>query len=328
MRVAIFGAGAVGSFLGARLALSGTDVVVFARGSQADTIASAGGILLKDSHGERRAKVTLARSAESAGPVDAVFVTTKGHHHADAARAIAPLLTRDQPVVFAANGIPWWYGLNVALPGVTPDNDPALATLDPDGDLRRIVGVERAVGCVVHSPNSVDAPGTVSNKMEPNRFLLGAVDPARQATLKPLVAAIEAAGIVSAIDAPIRTVIWRKLMYTMCMGPIAALTGLRNGQIRSDPDLQTMLAGMSQEGVALAAAHGSTVSGEFQIPATGPIAQHKQSMLQDVEKGARVEFHPIVSVPRAYAHAAGLPCPYLDAVATLLHGKLMGLEQL
>jgi 2-dehydropantoate 2-reductase len=107
MRVAIFGAGAVGSLIAARLALTGNDVVVFARGAHADVMA-AGGLILRDAQGERRAKVRLARTAAEAGPVSAIIVTTKGHHHCDAVQAIAPLLTGDQPVVLAVNGIPWW----------------------------------------------------------------------------------------------------------------------------------------------------------------------------------------------------------------------------
>ena len=324
MRVAIFGAGAVGSLIAARLALAGNDVVVFARGAHADVMAT-GDLILRDAQGERRAKVRLARTAAEAGPVSAIIVTTKGHHHCDAVQAIAPLLTGDQPVVFAVNGIPWWYGINVRLPGVDPTHDPARRTMDPGGEIGRIVGY-RAVGAVIGSPNTIEAPGIVVNRTERNALVLGAVDSTFAPMLAPLAAVLRDAGIDPGTGAPIREEIWRKLMYTMCMGPIACLTGLRNGEIRTDPNLIAILDRLSAEGVALARAHGCDPPARIVIPAAGPIAGHKQSMAQDLERGRPVEYQPIVGLPRAYAHAAGVPCPTLDLIAALLEGRLKALD--
>lgn len=152
-----------------------------------------------------------ARTAAESGPVAAVIVTTKGHHHCDAARAIAPLLTGDQPVVFAVNGIPWWYGMNVRLPGINPANDPARRTMDPDGEIGRIVA-HRAVGAVIGSPNTLEAPGVVVNRTERNALVLGAVDPAFAPMLEPLAGALRDAGIDPGTGRPIRDEIWRQLM--------------------------------------------------------------------------------------------------------------------
>lgn len=328
MRIAVFGAGAVGSLMAARLGLAGNDVTVFARGAHADAIAERGHIVLKDIRGEHHARVRLARTAAEAGPVDAILVTTKGHQHVEAARAIAPLLTADQPVAFAVNGLPWWYGANVALPGVDPARDPARLTLDPDGEIGRLIGIPRTVGAVIHSPNTIEAPGVVANRTEQNALVLGAVEPAFEPRLAPLRQALRAAGIDSSEDRPIRTEIWKKLMYTMCMGPMASITGLRNGQIRSDRDLIAILEKVSAEGVTIARAHGQPIDFKIEIPATGAIVNHKQSMLQDVERGRRPEYEPIIGLPRAYAHAAGIPCPTIDAMASLLKGKLAAADLL
>jgi 2-dehydropantoate 2-reductase len=309
--------------MAARLSLAGNDVVVFARGAHAEAIA-ANGLLLRDPEGERCARVRLARAAGEAGPVDAVIVTTKVHHHVQAARAIAPLLTADQPVVFAVNGIPWWYGTNIKLPGVDSANDPARRTLDPEGEIGRLVGIHRTVGAVITSPNTIEAPGVVANRAEQNALILGAVDAAFAPRLAPLAAALHGAGIDPGRGTPIRQEIWKKLMYTMCMGPIACLTGLRNGEIRSDSGLAEIVDRLSLEGLAIARAHGCDVPDRIVIPATGPIAEHRQSMAQDLDRGRPVEFEPIVGLPQAYAHAAGIPCPTLDMLSTLLRGRLIG----
>ena len=110
------------------------------------------------------------------------------------------------------------------------------------------------------------------------------------------------------------------------MGPIACLTGLRNGEIRTDPNLVSILDRLSTEGVALARAHGCDPPARIAIPAVGPIAGHKQSMAQDLERGRPVEYQPIVGLPREYAHAAGVPCPTLDLIAALLEGRLKALD--
>ncbi len=208
MRIAVFGAGAVGGLMEARLSLAGHDVAVFARGAHAEAMAR-NGLILKDPRGEHRAKVRVAATAADAGPVDAIIVTTKGHHHRAAARAIAPLLTGRQPVVFAVNGLPWWYGANVALPGVDPACDPGLQALDPDGEIRRLIGISRTIGAVIHSPNTIDAPGVISNRTDQNKLLLGAIDPAGQASVAPLAAALAEAGIDPGAGEPIRLQIWR-----------------------------------------------------------------------------------------------------------------------
>jgi 2-dehydropantoate 2-reductase len=309
--------------MAARLALAGNDVVAFARGAHAEAIA-ANGLLLRDLTGERRARVGLARTPAEAGPVDAVIVTTKGHQHRDVGPTLAPLLTGEQPVVFAVNGIPWWYGQNVGLPGIDPANDPAQRALDPTGDLVRIVG-NRVVGGVLNSPNAIEAPGVVVNRTEQNVLQLGAVYPEFAPRIAPLAEALRAAGIDPGKGAPIRTEVWRKLMYTMCMGPLAALTGLTNGGIRGDPGLVAILEQMAGEGLALARAHGCDFPDGITFPSLGANASHMQSMGQDVMRGRPVEFMPIVGLPRAYAHAAGIACPALDMLTALLAGKLRGM---
>ena len=325
MRIAIFGAGAVGGCLAARLSLAGEDVVVFARGDHGDAIRERGLILRDEIDGEQHApNVRLAASAAEAGPVDAVIVSTKAHHQADAARAIAPLLDGDQPVVFAANGIPWWYGANIDLPGVTPATDPARLALDPDGDISRLVALDRVIGCVIFSPNKIVEPGIIENKASVNRFELGAVDAAGDKHMPRLMAAFAKTGLRVTCDEPIRVPLWRKLQFSMCIAPLAALTGLTNGQLHGDEDICRLIKNMEREGLALASAHGIALEEAPGVPGAGLAPNHKNSMLQDVERGVRVEFEPAVGLLGRYAHAAGIATPSLDTVAALLKAKLTG----
>lgn len=325
MRIAVFGAGAVGGCLAARLSLAGEDVVVFARGEHGAAIRQRGLILRDEINGEQHAaNVRLAATAAEAGPVDAVIVATKAHHQADAARAIEPLLDGDQPVVFAANGIPWWYGANVDLPGVTPATDPARLMLDPDGDISRIVSLDRVIGCVIFSPNKIVEPGIIENKASVNRFELGAVDAAGEVHVPKLLAAFEPTGLPVSGGEPIRIPLWRKLQFSMCIAPLAALTGLTNGQLHADDGICRLIKDMEREGLAIASAHGIELEPAPGVPGAGLAPNHKNSMLQDVERGVRVEFEPAVGLLGRYAQAAGIATPSLDTVAALLKAKLTG----
>lgn len=325
MRIAIFGAGAVGGCLAARLSLAGEDVVVFARGDHGAAIQRRGIILRDEINGEQHApNVQWAATAAQAGPVDAVIITTKAHHQADAARAIAPLLDRDQPVVFAANGIPWWYGSNIDLPGVTPATDPARRALDPNGDIARLVSLDRVIGCVIFSPNKIVEPGIIENKASVNRFEIGAVDSAGAAHVPRLLAAFEASGLPVSGSEPIRLPLWRKLQFSMCIAPLAALTGLTNGELHADENICRLIKAMEQEGLDIASAHGIHLEPSPGVPGAGLAPNHKNSMLQDVERGVRVEFEPAVGLLGRYAQAAGIATPSLDTVATLLKAKLTG----
>jgi 2-dehydropantoate 2-reductase len=322
MRIAVFGAGAIGGHLAARLSLAGCDVVVFARGAHGEAIASRG-LIVRDEAGEHHAKgVRLARTAAEAGPVDLVMITTKAHHQGDAARAIAPLIGDGQSVVFISNGIPWWYGAGIDLPGVKRADDPALRVLDPDGDISRHVPLANVVGAAIYAPGRIAEPGVIQCGARGNELWLGTPDETQSHRLEPLIAALKGAGIGAKTDLSIRQYIWIKMHTTLCMAPTSALTGQTYGEIYEDEGMLELIKAIEAEGLAVADAHGFHLEPFKGLPAGGVVPGHKNSMLQDVERGARVEFEPIVEVPRLYARAAGLPCPTLDTVATLLKAKL------
>ena len=332
MKIAIFGAGAIGSYLAGKLSLVGAEITVFARGDHGRAMAE-NGLTLADHTGTFQVDVSVATSAGDVGEVDAVLVTTKNHHHKDIVQHILPVLDGDVPVVFAVNGLPWWYGAGQEFPGIPGDRDPAQAILDPDNVLTQGVGAARTVGCVVYSSNTIEEPGLVRNGMEVNRYYLSALDAAMEARITPLKALFAKAGILGEdtsedpgentgdTGSSIRQRIWQKLVYSMSLAPVATLTELTNGQMRDNEALMSLMRKVGQEGAAIAAAHGYTVVPDLKLPGGGRIANHRQSMLQDALLGRRIEFEPMVSLPLLYGRAAGVSCPMLETIAVLLRAK-------
>ena len=319
MRICVFGAGAVGGHFAAQLAASGHEVGVIARGAHLAAMRAHGLTLLK---GERRisGKVQATQDPREIGPVDYVIVTLKATGLPDFADAAAPLLGKDTAVVFAQNGIPWWYaqGLSAARP-----KPPDLSALDPGGKLARAVAPERVVGSVVYSANEVVAPGVVqSNAPERNVLVLGEPDDRPSARLRVLAAALEKSEIQAPIETDIRRSVWAKLVINLWSSSIGVVTGGTVRENRADPALDALRPIMYAEGRAIAAAHGVSTEGAPLPPAPpsgGP--QHKTSMLQDYEQGRPMEVAAILMAPLWFARAAKVPVPTLETVIALAAHK-------
>ncbi|HEX9184647.1 MAG TPA: 2-dehydropantoate 2-reductase [Burkholderiales bacterium] len=319
MRICVFGAGAVGGHVAAQLAASGHEVSVIARGAQLAAIRAHGVTLLK---GERRitGRVQAAQDPREIGQVDYVIVTLKATSLPDFADAAAPLLGKDTPVVFAQNGIPWWYalGLSAARPAA-----PDLSALDPGGKLARAIAPERVVGSVVYSANEVVSPGVVrSNAPERNVLVLGAPDDRPSARLRVLAAALEKSEIQAPVESDIRRSVWAKLVINLWSSSIGVVTGGTVRENRADPALEALRPVMQGEARAIAAAHGVNTEGAPlppQQPSGGP--QHKSSMLQDYEQGRPMEVAAILMAPLWFARAAQVPAPTLETVIALAAHK-------
>ena len=173
MRICVFGAGAVGSHFAVRLALAGHDVSCVMRGAHLDAV-KANGLTLRVGNGEFKAKVRASSDPAALGRQDAVICTLKATGLPSLADGLQPLLGEDTAVVFAQNGVPWWYDI-----GLSPRHPPVpdLAFLDPGGRLRAAIPKQLIVGGVVFSSNEVVAPGVVANlSPERNRLLIGECD--------------------------------------------------------------------------------------------------------------------------------------------------------
>lgn len=311
MRICIFGAGAVGSHFAVRLALSGHDVSCVMRGPHLEAV-KANGLTLRVGDAEFSARVRASDDPAALGPQDIVISTLKATGVAALATGLKPLLRDDTAVVFAQNGIPWWYDIGLSADHPPP---PDLGFLDPSGHLRSAVAKDRIIGGVVFSSNEVVAPGFVANlSPDRNMLLVGECDDRASTRIERLRAALTGASIQSPPVANIRETIWTKLLTNMSMSVLCLLTGQTARGVRDEPALQDIIPRLLDE--ANGVAH-SCFPGVKRVTRSGPAPDHKPSILQDYELGRAMEIDVLVRAPAAFARAAGLATPMLDMLAAL-----------
>ena len=318
-RICVFGAGAIGGHLAAKLAAAGHDVSVVARGANLAAMRSQG-VALREGAGPG-ARVIAGRVRASDRPADlgaqdVVFVTTKATALAAFAAAAAPLVDPGTAFVFVQNGIPWWYaqGIDSKPRGARP-RPPDLSRLDPGGALAKAIAPGRVIGGVVYSSNNLAEPGVVVNYSEGrNMLVVGETDDRPSERIAALRALLSAAELHSPPAADIRQSVWDKLLInfgsTLCV-PL----GEPISTVMNDPALRPVRERLLAEGRAIARAHGISFDGVPRRPGGAQAATaHKPSMLQDYEIGRPMEVDAILAVPCAFARAAGVDVPTLEAL--------------
>jgi 2-dehydropantoate 2-reductase len=311
MRICVFGAGAVGGHLAVRLALAGHDVSCVMRGPHLEAT-KARGLTLRVGDATFAAKVRASDDPATLGPQDIVISTLKATGLAALATGLPPLLGDDTAVVFALNGIPWWYDLGLPAQHRPP---PDLGFLDPGGRLRAAIPKERIIGGVIYSSNEVIEPGVVANlSLDRNRLMVGEYDDRPSERIAQLRSVIAAASFESPDVPQIRETIWSKLLTNMSLSVLCLLTGLTARAVRDDPALADILPRLLDEANSI----GQSCYPEVR-PATrtGPAPDHKPSILQDYELGRAMEIDVLVRAPAAFARVAGLSTPMLDMMAAL-----------
>ena len=311
MRICVFGAGAVGSHFAVRLALAGHEVSCVMRGPHLQAV-KANGLTLRVGSGEFKAKVKASDDPAELGPQDVVISTLKATGLASLAAGLQPLLGEGTAVVFAQNGIPWWYDI-----GLSPTHPPVpdLAFLDPGGRLRAAIPKARIIGGVVFSSNEVIAPGVAANlSPERNRLLIGECDDRSSERIVQLRTALNDASIDSPEVAQIRETIWSKLLTNMSMSVLCLLTGQTARAVRDDAALADVVPRLLDEANSVAQSCFPEVK---RVTRSGPAPDHKPSILQDYELGRAMEIDVLVRAPAAFARTAGLPTPMLDMMAAL-----------
>jgi 2-dehydropantoate 2-reductase len=302
MRICVFGAGAVGGHLAARLAASGHEVSVLARGAHLEAMRASGVQLI---HGD---EIIHGRvNTQPTGAQDAVFVTLKANMLGVFADAAAPLLGPDTVVVFAQNGIPWWYAPH------------------PDERLRSAVAMHNVAGGVVYSANEVVEPGVIRNFVPGNNMLvIGSPDRRDSQRLRELRAALEEAGMSSPAPEDIRQSVWAKLAQNVGNASLCLLAERSIGEVMADAELAELNRRAKAETAAIAAALGVDIARAPQRPSGGHVSGalgHKPSLLQDYERGRPMEIEALLVAPLAMARAAGVSTPTLDVLIPLAARK-------
>jgi 2-dehydropantoate 2-reductase len=311
MRICVFGAGAVGSHMAVRLALAGHEISCVMRGPHLEAV-KARGLTLRVDDSEFSARVNASDNPVALGRQDFVISTLKATGLNSLATGLQPLLRDDTAVVFAQNGIPWWY--EFGLPPHHPP-PPDLSFLDPGRALRTTVSTDRIIGGVIFSSNEIMAPGVVENlSLDRNMLLLGECDDRPSARIEQLRAALAEAGFQSPPVPRIREAIWTKLLTNMSMSVLCLLTGQTARAVREDPALREVVPRLLEEADSIARSCFPDVQ---RATRSGPAPNHKPSLLQDYELGRAMEIDVLVRAPAAFARAAGLSTPMLDMMAAL-----------
>ncbi|GIZ52316.1 2-dehydropantoate 2-reductase [Noviherbaspirillum aridicola] len=314
MKIAVYGFGAVGGLIGARLALAGCEVTAIARGGTLEALRTHGARLqLQD--GTRTAALRATADPASAGTQDLVILAVKATALPEVAAAIAPLIGPRTTILTAMNGVPWWFfgAHEGTLAGAR------LQSLDPDGALLQAIPVAQVVGCVVHLSSTCPEPGVVRPGFG-NRLILGEPAGGRSGRVESLCTLLGKAGFEAEASADIRTDIWYKLWGNMTMNPVSALTGATADRILDDPLLRGFCLAAMAEAAAIGARIGCpiTQSGDDRIAVTRKLGAFKTSMLQDAEAGKPLEIDALVGAVREIGELTGVPTPNIDALLGLV----------
>ena len=322
MKICIFGAGAIGGYLGVLLERAGCEVSMIARGAHLDAMRSRGVVLQMDGQ-EHHASPRCTDDPAELGPQDYVFICLKAHSIPGVVDRIQPLLGNDTSIVTAVNGIPYWY---FHRHGGSLENS-TLESVDPGGQQWRILGPERAIGCVVNPATEVVEPGVIKH-VYGNKLPIGEPSGERTERVIRLASVMEEAGLKAPVLDNIRDEIWLKLWGNLCFNPISALTGATLDQITHDPDTRALARCMMLEAKEIGDRLGICfrVDVERRINGAGAVTGHKTSMLQDLERGRPMEIDALVTVIRELGMLVSVPTPTINAVLALVRqrGRVAG----
>jgi 2-dehydropantoate 2-reductase len=317
MKIAIFGAGAVGGHLAVQLHQTGADVSVVARGAHLSAI-QANGLTVKSNGQTLNARLPATDKAEELGPQDYVIITLKANALPAAAAEIAKLMGPQTTLVTSSNGIPYWYFYGLG----SPWRDHVVESVDPGGRLWHLLPPQQVVGCIVFHAAEVIAPGVIEHTYS-NRFSLGEPDGKKSARTEALSQILSQAGLKAPICANIRDELWLKLWGNLAFNPMSALTGLTVDRLTSRPDLRGTARAMMEEAARVAEALGTSfaMSIDERINLTGGVGAHKTSMLQDLERGRPMEIDALLGAVVELGRLTGKSMPQCEAMLALIRGR-------
>lgn len=318
MRWAIFGAGAIGTWVGAALAQSGQDATLVARGAHLEALQAHGARLRHPDGTEEHVPVRAVAPNETAqvGEVDVVVLTVKAHGLVDAAPDVAPLLGPETVLVAAQNGIPWWW-----------DRDRPIEAVDPGGALSAALPPERALGAVVYLGGAVPEPGVVAISPEAG-LVLGEPDGALSDRLERVAEGLERAGFPVRRSEAIRREVWTKMMGNAAFNLMSVLTRAGIGTMATDPGVAPLVERTMADVLEIAGPDRPQISIAERLAISARLGDHKPSTLQDLEAGKRLELDALGAAVVELADRAGVEAPTLRAVYALadLQARRLGLR--
>jgi len=310
MRFFIAGAGAIGAYVGARMAQAGFDVTLFARGPHLRAM-HGHGVQVKSIEGDFVARPKIVSSVEDVEPPDVVFLGVKAHGLPQLVPQLRPVLGPDTTVVSTQNGIPWWYfqGFGGDWEGLR------LERVDPGGVISSAIEARRVVGSIVYFSTEITAPGVVQH-IEGNRISLGEPDGARSERCRRIADALIASGLRCPVTTHIRQEIWVKVLGNASFNPVSALTRATLVQMVRDPEVCSLIRNIMQEVEAVSRRLGMElpVSIDQRIAGAEKVGEHKTSMLQDLEAGRSMELEALVGAVVELGERVGLPMSYTRTV--------------
>jgi 2-dehydropantoate 2-reductase len=318
MKLCVFGAGAIGGLMAAKLAAKGdVEVTVIARGPHLAAMQSKG-LTLRSEGQETVIPVRAVASADEAGPQDYVLVTLKAHSLPGAAKQMQPLLGPETAIVSAVNGIPWWYFHK--HPG--PQEDQRVRSVDPDGQVWELLHPSRAIGCIVYPAAEVPEPGVIEHTYG-DRFTLGEPDGSRTPRISALSEALIGAGFKAPVRPRIRDEMWVKLWGNLAFNPISALTGVTLDVLTADPGQRGVARAMMVEAQAVAEKLGIRfgIDVDKRIAGAAEVGAHKTSMLQDLERGRPMEIDALLGVVVELAELVEVEVPTCRTVLALVRAR-------
>jgi len=323
MKVCIFGAGAIGGFIGARLASTGHQISAVARGATAAALREHG-FRVRSKGVVERFDVQVAEDPAALGVQDVVVISVKAPSLPSVAERIAPLLGSDTILLVAMNGVPWWFfdGFGGEHAGMQ------LESVDPGGAIGRAIPARAVVGCVVHIACSTPEPGLVQHNFG-NTLILGEPSGGVSSRVESLAAALADAGFETTASPMIQKDVWYKLWGNMTTNPMSALTGATADLLLDDPQVHAFCMQVMAEAAAVGARIGCPIeqTGEDRMRITRTLGALKTSMLQDVEARRAVELDAIVTAVHEIGRKVGQPTPFTDALLGLarVQAQVLGL---
>ena len=322
-KIAIYGAGAIGGWMGAKLAAVGCNVSVVARGAALDAL-RAHGLRLREGDAETTCPVQASDDPAALGVQDLVVVSVKAPGMADVARRIGPLIGPGTIVLTAMNGVPWWFlqGFGGPVAGRT------LESVDPGGAIAQAIPAAQVIGCVVHASCSVDAPGVIRHRAG-NGLIVGEPAGGETPRVKALTDLLMQAGFNVTLSPQIQRDVWYKLWGNMTVNPVCAMTGATSDRALDDELVRGFISAVMLEAKAIGARIGIPIAEqpEDRHQVTRKLGAMRPSMLQDVEAGKPVEIDALVSAVRELGQLTQVPMPFTDALLGLsrLHARVRGL---